>query len=81
MTELISFVEECAYYDKDKPDKVCFGNIPCMVIDGHRCCYFERCVLGSPDDTKFRLPGYDYQKLFAQYAEIKKEESIFVEVL
>ena len=40
----------------------------CKVDAGERCPFLEGAVLG-PLDYKFRLPDYDYQKLFAQYAE------------
>ena len=35
---------------------------------GQRCGYFEKCLLGTRD-YKYKLPGYDYAKLFAQYAD------------
>lgn len=41
----------------------------CKVIAGAKCTYFERAVLGPPD-YPHRQPGYDYSKLFAQYARI-----------
>ena len=60
---------ECANYSKG--DEACVYGGSCKVMDGHRCEYFEKAVLGPPD-YKHRLPGYDYGKLFAQYAELTK---------
>jgi hypothetical protein len=70
-TTLIRFIkDECANYDAHYG--ICLLNDkPCMVLAGTRCGYFERCVLGPPD-YPYRLPGYDYAKLFAQYAEQTK---------
>jgi hypothetical protein len=66
-TALRAFVRnECANYDKHR--KGCFVGDCCKVMKGQRCSYFERCVLGLPD-CPHKLPGYDYAKLFAQYAE------------
>lgn len=58
--------DECCNYDKHY--QTCLDGEPCKVLSGARCGYFEKVVLG-PVDYKFRLSGYDYQKLFAQYAE------------
>lgn len=55
---------ECANYDKHCQS--CLFTC-CRIFDGKRCGYFEKCVLG-PSDYKYRLPGYDYAKLFAQCA-------------
>lgn len=44
-------------------------DVPCKALAGERCGYFEWAVLG-PVDYKFRLPDWDYQKLFAQYADL-----------
>jgi len=64
---LTKFVkDECANYDRHY--QTCLDDKPCKVLAGKRCSYFEKVVLG-PADYKYRLPGYDYQKLFAQYAE------------
>ena len=71
---LITFLQkECANWDghyqvcllkhKTEPET----DRPCCVLAGKRCGYFERCVLGRPD-YNFKLPGYDYARLFAQYA-------------
>ena len=66
-TTLTTFLkDECANYDKHYEQ--CAFDEPCKVLAGQRCGYFEKAVLGPPD-YKFRLPDYDYQKLFAQYAE------------
>jgi hypothetical protein len=68
-TTLTRFLKaECANYDRHY--SICLRtDKPCEVLaDGARCGYFEKCVLGPPD-YKFKLPGYDYAKLFAQYAE------------
>jgi hypothetical protein len=48
--------------------QTCLDGRRCLVLNGERCGYFEKFVLGPPD-YKYRLPGYDYQRLFAQYAE------------
>lgn len=58
--------DECANYDRHY--QTCIDDKTCKVLGGEQCGYFEKAVLGPPD-YKFRLPGYDYQKLFAQYAE------------
>lgn len=74
---LIKFVkDECANFDKHY--QTCLDDKPCKVLAGCRCGYFEKAVLG-PVDYKFRLPGYDYQKLFAQYAEQTKTKTQVVE--
>ena len=73
MKYLEKFVKnECANYDSHY--KICTDDLPCKVLNGNRCGYFERAVLG-PSDYKYRLPDYDYQKLFAQYAEQTNTES------
>jgi hypothetical protein len=64
--------DECSNYDKH--DQICISDKPCKALNGQRCGFFERAVLGPPD-YKCRLPDYDYQKLFAQYAELIGEES------
>jgi hypothetical protein len=69
--------DECANYYKH--DEACLFGDSCKLMDGQRCDYFEKAVLG-PADYKFRLPGYDYQKLFAQYAEQTKAEEQRVSV-
>ena len=58
--------DECANYDKHR--EACLFADSCKVMSGQRCSYFERAVLGPPD-YPYKLPGYDYAKLFAQYAE------------
>ena len=58
--------DECANYSKH--DEACLFDESCKVMDGQRCDYFEKAALGLTD-YKYKLPGYDYQKLFAQYAE------------
>ena len=69
--------DECANYDKHR--ETCLFAESCKVMSGQRCGYFERAVLGPPD-YKYRLPGYDYQKLFAQYAEQTRTEQQRVNV-
>jgi hypothetical protein len=76
---LVRFVKDaCANWDRQHGH--CIGtNISqetqfntcgeCWVIEGRPCKYFERCVLG-PVDYKYRLPGWDYEKLFELYAQI-----------
>ncbi len=74
---LIRFVkDECANFDKHY--QLCINGEPCKVSQGERCGYFERAVLGKPD-YKYRLPDYDYQKVFAQYAEQTESEPLAVE--
>lgn len=66
-TTLARFLKDnCCNYDKHYQS--CLFADSCRVFDGQRCGYFEKCVLGPPD-YKYKLPGYDYAKLFAQYAE------------
>jgi len=71
---------ECANYDNHyqvcmlthtKPPKT---DRPCCVMEGKRCGYFEQAVLGPPDYS-YRLPSYDYAKLFAQYADQTETEA------
>ena len=69
--------DECANYSKH--DESCLFGDFCKVMTGQRCGYFEKAVLGPPD-YKYRLPGYDYGKLFAQYAEQTKTEKQQVNV-
>ncbi len=67
-TKLIGFLKDnCANYDRHYQS--CLFADSCKVLDGQRCGYFEKCVLGPPD-YKYKLPGYDYAKLFAQYADL-----------
>ncbi len=58
--------DECANYDKHRES--CLVGDSCKVMNGRRCSYFERFVFGPPD-YPFKIPGYDYAKLFGQYAE------------
>jgi hypothetical protein len=69
--------DECANYDKH--DETCLFGDSCKIMDGQRCDYFEKAVLGPPD-YRLKLPDYDYQKLFAQYAEQTKAEKQQVNV-
>jgi len=69
--------DNCANYDRYYQS--CLFADSCKVFDGQRCGYFERYVLGPPD-YKFKLPGYDYAKLFAQYAELTKTKKQAVKV-
>jgi len=68
--------DECANFDKHY--QTCLDDKPRKVLSGQRCGYFEKAVLGPPD-YKYRLPDYDYQKLFAQYAEQTKTKTQVVE--
>jgi len=75
-TTLVRFVkDECANYNKHY--QLCADDKPCKVLSGQRCGYFEKAVLGPPD-YKYKLPDYDYAKLFAQYAEQTKAENQIV---
>ena len=69
--------DECANYGKN--GEACLFGDSCKVMDAQRCDYFEKAVLGPPD-YRYKLPGYDYQKLFAQYAEQTKAEKQQVNV-
>ena len=68
---LFAFLKyQCANYDNHY--NICISSDKaCRVFDGIRCGYFEKCVL-APNDYKYRVSGYDYAKLFAQYAEQTK---------
>jgi len=67
-TKLIGFLKDNrANYDRHYQS--CLFADLCKVFDGERCGYFEKCVLGPPD-YKYKLPEYDYAKLFAQYANL-----------
>ena len=77
-TTLTRFIkDECANYDRHH--QACLFGDSCKLLDGQQCGYFEKCVLGPPD-YKYKLPGYDYTKLFAQYAEQTRTEKQTVEV-
>lgn len=76
-TVLTRFIKtECSNFNRHY--QVCIDDKPCKVLAGEQCGYFETAVLG-PAGYKFRLPGYDYQKLFAQYAEQTKTKAQVVE--
>ena len=65
---ITNFVKnECANFITHYQE--CLDEEPCRVLCGERCGYFEQAVLGRPD-YKYRLPNYDYAKLYAQYAEL-----------
>lgn len=55
---------ECANWDEHY--KCCSDDQPCRVLMGNPCSYFERAVLGPPA-YPYRLPGYDYEKMFFAY--------------
>ena len=66
VTRLAKFIkDECSNYDKHYQKCLSFGT--CLVFANKRCDYFEHNVLNIDPDYKFRTPGYDYSKLFAQY--------------
>lgn len=68
-TILIRFLKsECANYDSHY-DCCLSADVSCNVLEGKRCKYFEKAVLG-PSDYKYRLPGWDYTRLFAEYTEL-----------
>ena len=69
--------DECFNFVNDY--KTCLDDKPCTVLVGQRCGFFEKAVLGPPD-YKYRLPDYDYTKLFAEYAELTGVESQAVQV-
>jgi len=58
---------ECANWDTHY--QCCADDKPCKVLCGQPCAYFERAVLGPPD-YPYKLPGYDYRKLFDGYGQI-----------
>jgi hypothetical protein len=68
--------DECSNFDGYY--QVCLDDEPCRVLAGERCGHFEQRVLGPPD-YKYKLPGYDYAKLFAQYAEQTETKAQVVE--
>lgn len=68
--------DECANYNGHY--QTCIDDKPCKVLAGEQCGYFEKVVL-CPPDYKYKLPGYDYAKLFAQYAEQTKTKSKVVQ--
>lgn len=73
-TKLIRFIkDECANFDKHY--QKCHYAAKCKVLNGVRCSYFERNVLITNPDYKFRPPGYDYSKLFAEYATLTKTKT------
>lgn len=70
-TSLTTFIkDQCANY-MEHYDNCVLDDEPCDVLCGKQCGYFERYVRG-PADYPYRIPGYDYAKLFAEYAEITK---------
>lgn len=70
---LPKFVRDaCSKFDRHY--QTCMDDEPCKVLAGKRCGYFEQVVLCSPD-YKYRLPNYDYAKLFGEYAETTKTEA------
>jgi len=65
--DLTKFLKDnCANWDNYYQS--CLFADSCKVFDGQRCGYFEKAVLGPPD-YRYRIRGYDYSVLFAQYAE------------
>jgi len=73
---LTRFVKnECSNFDNHY--QTCIDDTPCKVLSSKPCGYFEHAVLGPPD-YKFRLPNWDYQKLFAQYTEQTGKASVVV---
>lgn len=66
---LIVFVrKECANCEGET-GRCLIRDEKCLVLSGKRCSYFEKVVLGKPN-YPFRLPDYDYQKIFDDYSEI-----------
>jgi hypothetical protein len=64
---LVFLKDQCANWDEHY--QICLLNDKsCKVKEGSRCGYFEKNVLG-PADYPYRLPGYDYVKLFAEYVD------------
>lgn len=77
-TTLTRFVkDECTNFDNHH--QTCLDGEPCKVLGGKQCGYFEKNVL-CPPDYKYKLPNYDYAKLFAQYAEQTGTKAQRVEV-
>ena len=71
---LTGFIKDnCANYDRHYES--CLFAESCKVFNGKRCAYFERRVLGPPG-YPYRIPGYDYSRLFAEYAEVTKKEKL-----
>jgi len=51
---------------------------PCKVLSGlSRCGYLEKSVLG-PVDYRYKLPGYDYAKIYGEYAEVTSTKAVKV---
>jgi hypothetical protein len=69
-TKLTRFLAaECANYGKHYA--LCVSDEPCDVLAGKRCGYFEKAVLG-PVDYPYRLLGFDYGRLFGEYAALTR---------
>ncbi len=69
--------DECSNFDRHY--QICLlDDERCGVLFGRRCGYFEKAVLGSAD-YKYRLPDFDYGKLFAQYAEQTRTVALAIE--
>lgn len=64
---------ECANCEGET-DQCLMAGEKCLVLSGKRCLYFEEAVLGSPD-YRYRLPNYDYQKIFDEYGKINYDFS------
>ena len=58
---------ECADYDESQG--ACIHDKACSVLAGEPCAHFERAVLGPPD-YPYRVPGYNYHKIFSEYGKI-----------
>ena len=59
--------QECANYNRHL--QACLDDELCKILAGKRCGYFGKAVLGRPD-YKFKLPHWDYTKLFAEYDDL-----------
>ena len=64
--------QECANFDRHH--QTCIEGMPCKVLGGEWCGYFEKAVLGPPD-YKFRLPNWNYAKLFGEYDDLTGRSS------
>ena len=78
MKDIATFIKtECANYDSYYNCCSSDDN-PCKVLSKQgRCGYLEKSVLG-PVDYKFKLPGYDYAKIYGEYAELTLTKAVKV---
>lgn len=60
--------KQCANWDNHY--RVCaLDDDKCHILHGEACEYFQKSVLGPPD-YPYRVPGFDYEKLYELYAKL-----------